>query len=229
MACWSFLFYFCATTFNFLVISKEHWFYKTPRLWYECSRIPCEYKNSSELLLIYALQLGYYLQAIPSMIIWDLKRKDFYQMLVHHIATIGLIAYSIRTNFVKAGALILILHDVCDVLMEAAKLCRYLEWNQASTVVFGVFVVVWILMRVIYLPACLIRSCMVDTLGFLAIPYDIPPEPHYIFLNGLLSLLFCIHLYWTFLILKIVWSVLVLNKEVDDVREEEEEEMKKEN
>jgi len=62
---------------------------------------------------------------------------------------------------------------------------------------------------------------MLDSIGFLAIPYGIYPEPHYLFLNGLLVILYCIHVYWTFLILKILWSVLVLKNEVDDVREEE--------
>ena len=92
-----------------------------------------------------------------------------------------------------------------------------------AEVTFGVFVLVWIAMRVVYLPLYLMQSCLVDTIGFLAIPYEIYPEPHYVFLNGLLVVLYCIHLYWTYLILKILWSVLVLKQEVDDVREDEEE------
>ena len=100
-----------------------------------------------------------------------------------------------------------------------------------SEITFGIFVIVWIAMRVVFLPVRLMQSCLVDTIGFIAIPYEIYPEPHYVFLNGLLCLLYCIHLYWTYLILKIVWSVLVLKKEVDDVREDEEEKenQKKEN
>lgn len=178
------------------------------------------------ILLMYALQLGYYLQAIPTLIVWDLKRKDFYQMLAHHVATVGLIMYSLGTNFVPMGSMVLLVHDVCDVFMEAAKLCRYINWNQTSTILFGIFVVLWILMRVIYFPLWLVRSAMRDTIGYLAVPHDIVPQPHYEFLNGLLIVLYCIHIYWTFLILKIVWSVVVMKQEVDDVREDEEESKK---
>ena len=240
MASWSLTFYVAVTVFGLAVTSREPWFTKPARLWYDCDSIPCQYPVSNALLLQYCLQLAFYLQAIPALYIWDLKRKDFYQMAVHHLATIGLICYSIRTNLVRAGAMILLIHDVCDVLMETAKLfrsrpikdvlasriggvcCRYAQCNRLAEATFGIFVVVWIALRIVYFPSQLIRSCIVDTIGFIAVPYDIEPEPHYVFLNGLLCLLYVIHLYWTYLILKIVWSVLVDRREVDDVREDEE-------
>ena len=124
MACWSFLFYLVVTVFGFYVTSKEPWFVKPARLWYDCDSIPCLYPVANSLNLQYCLQLGYYVQAVPALYVWDLKRKDFYQMLVHHFVTFSLICYSIRTNLVRAGAMILLIHDVCDVFMEAAKLFR---------------------------------------------------------------------------------------------------------
>jgi len=124
MACWSLLFYVTATLYGLYCTYNEPWLTKPARMWYDCDRLPCNYDVSNALLLQYGLQLGFYVQAVPALYVWDLKRKDFYQMLVHHLVTIGLISYSIKVNFTRAGAMILLIHDVCDVFMEAAKLFR---------------------------------------------------------------------------------------------------------
>jgi ceramide synthetase len=55
----------------------------------------------------------------------DVRRKDFWAMFIHHIATIILIGYSYTVNFVRNGILVLMCHDPCDVFMEAAKLFKY--------------------------------------------------------------------------------------------------------
>ena len=34
------------------------------------------------------------LQAVPSLIFWEVRRKDFWENMAHHIATLGLITYS---------------------------------------------------------------------------------------------------------------------------------------
>jgi len=37
-------------------------------------------------------------QAIPSLMFWEVKRKDFWEQMAHHIATIGLITYSYQVK-----------------------------------------------------------------------------------------------------------------------------------
>lgn len=37
-------------------------------------------------------------QAIPSLIFWEVRRKDFWEQMAHHIATIGLITYSYQVK-----------------------------------------------------------------------------------------------------------------------------------
>ena len=39
-------------------------------------------------------------QAVPTLMFWEVRRKDFWENMAHHIATIGLITYSYQ---VKCG------------------------------------------------------------------------------------------------------------------------------
>ena len=34
------------------------------------------------------------MQAVPYLIFWEVRRKDFWENFAHHLATIGLIVYS---------------------------------------------------------------------------------------------------------------------------------------
>lgn len=70
------------------------------------------------------MQTAYYIQAIPSVFLWDTKRKDRVEMTIHHVVTIILILYSFTVNFTRIGVMIMLLHDVCDIFMEIAKLFR---------------------------------------------------------------------------------------------------------
>ena len=53
------------------------------------------------------------------------RRKDFAESLAHHVVTLALLYYSFYANFVRPGLIIMLLHDVSDIFLEAAKLARY--------------------------------------------------------------------------------------------------------
>jgi len=48
----------------------------------------------------------------------DVKRKDFWQMFVHHICTICLLSFSWICNFHRIGTLVLLTHDCGDIFLE---------------------------------------------------------------------------------------------------------------
>jgi ceramide synthetase len=63
------------------------------------------------------IELAFYWSLIFSQFI-DVKRKDFWQMFIHHIATISLLSFSYIVNFVRVGTLVLIIHDCGDYWLE---------------------------------------------------------------------------------------------------------------
>ena len=49
------------------------------------------------------------LQAVPSLIFWEVRRKDFWESMAHHFATLGLIVYSYHVKCVPSLASIRLL------------------------------------------------------------------------------------------------------------------------
>lgn len=56
---------------------------------------------------------------------WDVKRKDFWQMFLHHIATIALLCFSWICNLHRIGTLVLLLHDCADIFVEVCVYYSY--------------------------------------------------------------------------------------------------------
>jgi hypothetical protein len=44
--------------------------------------------------------------------------QDFWIQTIHHVVTISLLVFSYTCNFVRVGAVILLVHDVSDVILE---------------------------------------------------------------------------------------------------------------
>ena len=65
----------------------------------------------------------YYALLIGS--VFDVKRSDFWELVFHHVLTIGLLSISWTINFVRVGTLVLISHDISDIFLEGGKLVRY--------------------------------------------------------------------------------------------------------
>jgi ceramide synthetase len=63
------------------------------------------------------IELAFYWSLIFTQFI-DVKRKDFWQMFIHHIATITLLSFSYLVNFVRVGTFVLVVHDCGDYWLE---------------------------------------------------------------------------------------------------------------
>lgn len=109
----------------------------------------------------------------------------------------------------------MVLHDANDVLMEAAKICKYCQLEDAATAIFVIFVMVWAALRLCCFPLMVIRSTLLE----LPVMLGNKPPMYYMF-NGLLLTLFVLHCYWFTLILRIVYMKIVTGQ-AHDMREDE--------
>ena len=55
--------------------------------------------------------------------------QDFWQMMVHHFATISLMVMSWSANMVRVGSLVLCVHDAVDYILEASTNVVTQIWN----------------------------------------------------------------------------------------------------
>eukprot|EP00884_Botryococcus_braunii_P003814 jgi/Botrbrau1/13433/Bobra.0082s0037.1 len=220
-SCWKCLVYFSFTVLATFCSIRENFFYDTRYFWLGCTAFPpCNYYVSPWLRLFYALELGFYVQAIPSLCFWEVRRKDFWESFAHHIATVGLIVYSYQVNFVKVGVMVFLCHDVNDIFLEGAKLARYADRSIMSNVLFIAFMLSWFASRIVYFPLWVIRSVIFEPITLVANVYGINPHPHWEIFMSLLLFLFALHLYWSYLIVLVVIKQF-RDGQAEDIREDD--------
>uniref|UniRef100_A0A3Q4BVG4 Uncharacterized protein n=1 Tax=Mola mola TaxID=94237 RepID=A0A3Q4BVG4_MOLML len=153
----------------------------------------------------YILEMGFYMSLLLCVSV-DVKRKDFKEQVIHHIATILLIAFSYCANFVRVGTLVMLVHDSSDFLLESAKMFHYAGWRRMCDSLFVIFALIFLATRLLVFPGRLLYSTLVVSLQFFN------PFPGYYFFNTLLLVLQALHIFWAYLILRMVYKFVFLGK-----------------
>jgi len=208
------------------VLHDEVYWYDTRHFWTGCGDLPCLLPKAEDHRLLYSVELGFYIFSIPYLLFFESKRKDFLVMLLHHACTSLLILLSFALNFMRVGLAIMFLHDVCDIFLETAKVWNYTTKHTgrpdtAAGVMFGVFTVVWVLMRCVYFPFWCIWSVLFESLDVMVEDRERVPR-HIIIIYGFSVLLIglqLMHIYWTYLISIIAFRKLAYGVG-RDIREE---------
>lgn len=173
----------------------------------------------------YLLQASYWAQqAIVLMLQLEKPRKDFKELVLHHVVTLALIALSYRFHFARMGIAVFITHDISDFFLATSKTLNYLD----SIVVgpyFGTFIAVWIYLRH-YINLRILYATLTEfrTVG----PFDLNWETQqykcwisqYITF-GLLFSLQAVNLFWLFLILRIAKNYVFSHVAQDERSEDE--------
>ena len=66
--------------------------------------------------------------------------QDFWEMFIHHVATLALLILSWTNHMHRMGSLVLLVHDFADHWLELAKLARYAKY-QVSHMLIILFVI----------------------------------------------------------------------------------------
>ncbi|KAJ5745496.1 TRAM1-like protein [Penicillium odoratum] len=123
--------------------------WKNSYYWFDFGAIWAEWpaRPLSGLMKWYLLvELAFLVQQIFVIHVEE-RRKDHYQMLSHHIITSTLLSSAYIYGFYNVSNVVLCLMDVVDFLLPSAKILKYLKFENACNVAFGVFMSVWFVTR----------------------------------------------------------------------------------
>ncbi|KAJ8277341.1 hypothetical protein GJAV_G00074150 [Gymnothorax javanicus] len=192
-ACWRFVFYLIAFSAGLASLIDKPWFWDSKECW---NGFPHQAVSDAQRWY-YVLELGFYWSLVLR-ISADIKRKDFKEQIIHHIATVFLIGLSYCGNYIRVGTIVMLVHDSSDFLMESAKMFNYAAWSKTCDALFVAFAVVFLVTRLVVFPFKVIHS----TLFLFRDVFD--PFFGYYFFNALLLVLQALHIYWACLIIRMI-------------------------
>uniref|UniRef100_U5EU05 Putative schlank n=1 Tax=Corethrella appendiculata TaxID=1370023 RepID=U5EU05_9DIPT len=203
---WRCLYYTYSFIFGLIILWDKPWLWDIKNCWYGYPH----QSVSNDVWWYYMISMAFYWSLTVSQF-FDVKRKDFWQMFVHHMITILLIALSWICNVHRVGSLVLLVHDCADIFLEAAKITKYANYQKVCDVIFAIFTVIWIITRLALYPR-IIYSTSIEA------PKIVPMFPAYYIFNGLLILLLVLHIGWTYLIIQIAIKALKSGQMEGDIR-----------
>ncbi|XP_054914023.1 ceramide synthase 2-like [Poeciliopsis prolifica] len=213
-ASWRFVFYLVSFAAGLGSLIDTPWFWDHR----ECWRGYPKQAVADAHYWYYILELSFYLSLLLSVSV-DVKRKDFKEQVVHHIATIFLIGFSYAANYVRVGTLVMLVHDSSDFLLESAKMFHYAVWTTTCDSLFVVFAVVFLVTRLVVFPCRIVHTTMMLSREFFQ------PFFGYYFFNVLLLVLQGLHIFWAYLILRMLYKFVFTGKVERDERSDEESEV----
>ena len=140
---WRWFYYTCIFAYGIWALWNKDWFWDIKYCWYHYPH----HSVAKDIWWYYMVELSFYWALCISQVImlreiketknaqpyfesvfvcvftqfFDVKRKDFWEMFIHHITTIALMAFSWTCNLTRVGTLVLIIHDCADIFLEVGK------------------------------------------------------------------------------------------------------------
>ncbi|XP_030640039.1 ceramide synthase 1 [Chanos chanos] len=223
---WKLVFYTMSWSYSTYLLFFTHYpfFHNPPSVFYDWKSgmsVP------TDIAIAYLIQGSFYGHSIYATIYMDAWRKDSAVMVVHHIITLALITFSYAFRYHNIGVLVLFLHDINDIQLEFTKLNVYFKtrggrFHLVNDILSNIgsvsFSITWFWFRLYWFPLKVLYSSCVSSLQ------SVPNIPFYFFFNALLFALLLMNIYWFLYIVLFVVKVLSGQmKEVNDVREYEDE------
>nr|XP_056700636.1 ceramide synthase 4-like [Euleptes europaea] len=210
-ACWRTAFYITSFTTGLAALHDKSWFWDFRESWTGYPQQPL----LPSIFAYYMLQLSFYCSLVITLP-FDVKRKDFKEQIVHHAATIFLVSFSYCTNFLRCGTLIMIIHDVSDCFLEPSKIFNYLKWRWICNTLFIVFTIIFLVTRLVIYP----YKLLYHTYYYFIELYQ--PFFGYYVMMALLIVLQLLHIFWSYLIIQLVYKFLAAGSKEKDVRSDSE-------
>ena len=202
----------------------------------------------------YLLQASYWAQQAGVLLLQlEKPRKDFKELVAHHIVTLALIWLSYRFHFTYMGLAVYITHDISDFFLavsecstsgqrspgvldfalmtdkcasQSSKILNYLR-SPITVPYFTTFIFVWGYMRH-YINLRILYSVLTTfkSIGDFELNWETQQYKCWIsqYISfGLLAALQSLNMFWMYLILRIAYNILIKKEAERDVRSDDEE------
>ncbi|CAO3617303.1 unnamed protein product [Cunninghamella echinulata] len=220
---WSFIYYTCSFSAGIAVMYGTEWWFDTRYFWMNYP--VTDYTKAFKYY--YLVQFAYWLQQIFVLKI-EAPRKDYQELVMHHINTLLLIFFSYCCNFTKVGNAVFVCMDLPDAVLALAKALNYACPGIICNVTFVAMLISWMYTRV-YLYGGIIISSWTEPILYVDFKLD-PLNGHWFpyfvvyIIPGLMLGLYALILFWTAMIFKVLYKI-VFSDEVKDVRSDDEDDV----
>jgi len=136
------------------IVHLQEWAWPSSQWWFGFTD-GTRFLMRADLRCFYMMYMARYLQAAVS-ILMEPKRKDFMEMMLHHIITVIMIYLSYMYGWSRIGSVVMVLMDPADVPLHMEKLCKYTSeatgrqmWQFLADRLFELFAVVFFFSRLV--------------------------------------------------------------------------------
>lgn len=213
------IFYGLFAIMGVAVVRSQPWVWPSSQWWDGFAQGGHEIMRS-DLRCFYIMYVARYSQAALSVLL-ETKRKDFVEMMLHHIVTVVVICVSYIYGWNRIGAVVMVLLDFADVPLHLAKCCKYTAeqrsagpWQFLADRLFEGFAITFFITRLVMYGYVCWSAHIEATLYW---PKGLPEWT----CVGCLYTLFALQVYWFFLILQVV-ARLLSGKGAEDPRSDDE-------
>uniref|UniRef100_A0A6B2LHQ3 TLC domain-containing protein n=1 Tax=Arcella intermedia TaxID=1963864 RepID=A0A6B2LHQ3_9EUKA len=174
-----------------LTVANQDWAFSPTKYW-EAGATTL----TSPIYTYYVIELAHYFYATLTLKN-EPKQKDIIVMGLHHVISILLISGSLYYGHVRIGVCVMLTTDICDPILELAKISKYNGKQKIADVIFGLFAVLWFLTRIVTFPIKFTQPAILYCPCSTSCPI----------LIGLFCILQVLFFYWTYMIMKIALKV----------------------
>ncbi len=108
--CWFCVYYPISFALGMYVCFGED-FFSDPYYYYvDFPILSTGHRANTLFMVYYAMGFGFYLQSIVALVTFETRRKDFWVMFVHHLATITLMSVSWATAHDRIGSMVIYIY-----------------------------------------------------------------------------------------------------------------------
>ncbi|TYZ67087.1 hypothetical protein PybrP1_009769 [[Pythium] brassicae (nom. inval.)] len=219
---WQLVIHASMSLFELVVLADETWWHDTTTLWNQGTPTGAFPEHKFRTKLLYITQLAIWIYTAFSCKFLEEIRKDYVIMMAHHVVTIALVTGSYMLGHLPGGIIVLVLHDLSDIPLDLLKMANYLKLEGANGLfvceaLFAVVFAGWFYLRLYLFPAKLLYSTFVESRDATLPPaiardplavFTHPNPPGYVLINGLFAALYCLHIWWGFLLLRLLVGTL---------------------